>query len=292
MAIPCRPAGWETSSLSPPGCLAVWVSGNPPGARLLERQPAQQPVTAASRPGPATGSHATPHQDRGGGTGEGGPTLHGVAPRHLRTIHGDGAWRGSRYLKLRRCFINAGLPTLVRIAPLLVPFPFRLRLVAKSPRAATQHATCPSVWSSCLSVSLSSHATDCRVVSCRVASSRPALAHRTASSAATHTGFIYLPPSTCCTPRDIHERHRCFGLSVGRRLSASFPIAAWPGTQPAAAIRLAASKSRGPWYQNFWTRTEITSRESLGRWLASAPSPGVSPGCGRWAAQPCSVLLG
>lgn len=81
MAIPCRPVGWETSST-----VAVWMSGL---AILLEptcyyyyyyysnSTSKQQPVAADSRPGPATGYHATPHQDLGGGTGEGrgGPRL-------------------------------------------------------------------------------------------------------------------------------------------------------------------------------------------------------------------------
>lgn len=47
----------------------------------------QQPVAADSRPGPATGYHATPHQDLGGGAHACTESL----PRHLRTIHGDGA---------------------------------------------------------------------------------------------------------------------------------------------------------------------------------------------------------
>lgn len=151
------PVGWETSSLSP-----VWLSGSlaillEPACLGTRSQSQQQPVTADSRPGPATGSHAAPHQDLGGGRrgrGRGGPRCTESLPRHLRTIHGDGAWRGSRYLKLRRCFINAGLPTLVRITPLLIPFPFRLRLVAKSRRAATQHTTCPLCQRQCLCLCL------------------------------------------------------------------------------------------------------------------------------------------
>lgn len=203
------PVGWETSSTL---LFAVWTSlAHPPGAR----PPAYHystPVTADSRPGPATGYHATtpPHQDLGGGTGVGGgPLCTELLPRHLRTIHGDGAWRGSRYLKLRRCFINAGLPTLVRTRPLLVPFPFRLRLAAKSPRAATQHITCPSV-SVCLPVCLSVFS-----------SSRDGLAGtgcqaalRSAGSAAT---VLYLPPYTCCTPRKIHER--AGALAFGRTVT-------------------------------------------------------------------------
>lgn len=74
-------------------CLAVQVwmdvwqsSWSPPGYSKpvpVQSSSSQQPVTAGSRPGPATGSHATPHQDLGGGTGEGegGPRLHGVAPK-------------------------------------------------------------------------------------------------------------------------------------------------------------------------------------------------------------------
>lgn len=144
------PVSWETSSLSCAVWLSldVWQSFWSPPTRRQCQSTTSQPVTADSRPGPATGYHATtpPHQDLGGGTGgRGGPLCTELLPRHLRTIHGDGAWRGSRYLKLRRCFINAGLPTLFRTRPLLVPFPFRLRLAAKSLRAATQHTTCPSV---------------------------------------------------------------------------------------------------------------------------------------------------
>lgn len=156
------PVGWETTSSRLARCLVVCLSLL---AGSLANLLAQDKSPQTPRPGPATGYHATTpphHQDRGGGTGgrggRGGPLCTELLPRHLRTIHGDGAWRGSRYLKLRRCFINAGLPTLVRTRPLLVPFPFRLRLAAKSLRAATQHTTA--------SLSLFLHATDRLAASC------------------------------------------------------------------------------------------------------------------------------
>jgi hypothetical protein len=99
---------------------------------------------------------ATMHQGRrtkiwdwdleGGNGGSGWPTL---APKTSQDHSWGRAWRGSRYLKLRRCFINAGLPTLVRttLAPLLVPFPFRLLLLAAKSLAGRNpaHTTCPFV---------------------------------------------------------------------------------------------------------------------------------------------------
>lgn len=271
--------------------LAVWLSGNPPGARLLERQPA----SSQSPQPPGLALRLAPTQRRTkigeGGRGRGGPRCTEL----LQDISGPfmGTGPGGAHATLSSVVVSLMLayPHSSALHPCSSRFLFDCDLLPshRGPQLSTLLVPLSGLFAC---PCLSPPHTRPTVVSCRVASSLPALAHRIASSAATHTGFIYLPPSTCCTPRDIHERHRCFGLSVGRRLSASFPVAAWPGTQPATAIRLAASKSRGPWYQNFWTRTEITSREVLGRWLAFAPSPGVSPGCGRWAAQPRSVLLG
>lgn len=126
MAIPCR-----SGNLVSGRCLAVDVSL---ACLAILLEPAYTLPSHRRLPVLALRLATTQQRRRtkiweGGRGGRGGPLCTELLPRHLRTIHGDGAWRGSRYLKLRRCFINAGLPTLVRTRPLLVPFPFPLRLL-------------------------------------------------------------------------------------------------------------------------------------------------------------------
>ena len=235
MAVPCR--------LGNLVYVAVWLSGSL--AILLEpaysKPVHQQPVTADSRPCPATGSHAAPHQDLGG-EGEGAHAARSCSQDISGPFTGTGP--GGAHATLSSVVVSLMLayPHSSALHPCSSRFLFDCDLLPShgGPQLSTLLALCV-----CLSALFFSR-DGLVVASCQAA-------HRIACSAATVYTCRHVH---CCTPIGISTSVRVLWPSGGRRLSASFAIGTWPNTHLLLPLG---------WQREYWYQILDTDRNNLQR---------------------------